>query len=364
MRRARIALALFLAGCGADPPKDDCADPGVICRVAGTGEQDWNGDGLPADETALNLPSSVRVGPDGLLYVMDFNNMRLRCRMADGNFRTVAGSGVHAYATAGADALDSPLENPIDFDFTPDGRPLIVSLHDPRVLRVEADGKLSVLAGRGEPGDSGDDGYARAALFQSLTALVVGPDGSVFVSDGEANRVRVIRPDGSIRAYAGDGQPDDGGDGGPAVQAHLNAPAELALDADGDLYIADRRNHRIRRVDAATGVIETVAGTGEGGLSGDGGPATAARLQLPGGVAVGPRGELYVSDTDNHRIRRVDPDGTITTFAGSTRGDDGDGGPADRAKLNGPGYVAVQGDALYIADMRNQVVRVVHLPKP
>jgi serine/threonine-protein kinase len=219
---------------------------------------------------------------------------------------------------------------------------------------------VGVLAGRGD-GDAGDGGYARAALFTELTSLAIAPDGSVFVADGGAHRVRVIRPDGSIHAYAGTGERGDDGDGGPATGARFGRPAQLALDGDGNLYVADMDASRVRRVDAATGRISTIAGTGEAGLSGDGGPATAAQLRWPMGVAVGPGGELYIADTDNHRVRRVDRDGTITTVAGSVRGADGDGGPAVDARLHGPGYLAVAEGELYVADMRNQVVRVITL---
>jgi hypothetical protein len=362
MTARRLALAALVAvlGCDDAPRAERCGEPGIICRVAGTGEQTFNGDGLPADETALNLPSAARLGPDGLLYVMDFNNMRLRCLMADGTVRTVAGNGDHAYAASGANALRSPLENPIDFAFTADGGLLMVAVHDPRVLSVPAGGTVGVLAGRGA-GDDGDGGWARAALFTELTALAVAPDGSVFVSDGGAHRVRVVRPDGSIHAYAGDGVDGDAGDGGPALEAHLGRPSQLALDAAGNLYVADMRYSRVRRVDAATGRIETVAGTGEAGFSGDGGPATEARLRWPMGVALDADGALLIADTDNHRVRRVAPDGTIATIAGSTRGDDGDGGPATDAHLDGPAYLSVAGDVLYIADMRNQVVRALQL---
>src|SRR5262245_4964897 len=151
MRRALILLALL----GCDPVEEPCGGAGVICGLAGTGEQGWNGDGLAPEATALNLPSAVRLGPDGLLYVMDFNNWRLRRRTAQGTIDTVAGNGVHDIAIAGAPARDTPLENPIDFGFMPDGRVVFVSLHDPRVLAVEQNGNVAVIAGTGEVGDAG-----------------------------------------------------------------------------------------------------------------------------------------------------------------------------------------------------------------
>ena len=128
-------LLLALAACG-PPDVAPCGGAGVICRVAGTGSADFNGDGHPPEQTALNLPSAARTGPDGLLYLMDFNNMRLRCRVDGDVVDTIAGNGVHAFAATDSAALDSPLENPIDFAFRPDGSIALVSLHDPRVLAI------------------------------------------------------------------------------------------------------------------------------------------------------------------------------------------------------------------------------------
>jgi len=359
-----LALGLASASCGGSSPPEPskpCGEPGDICPVMGTGEQTFNGDGQPPEQTALNLPSVARRGPDGRLYVMDFNNYRLRCVVDAGVVESVAGSGVHAYATVDIDALDSPLENPIDFGFLPDGRIVMVSLHDPRVLRIDDDGTLVSIAGTGEVGDAGDGGPAGDALFAELASIAVAPDGTTYVSDDEAHRIRIIHPDGTIDTYAGVGEKGDDGDGGPAVEAHLNHPQGLALDADGNLYVADNINHRIRRIDAATGVIETVAGTGQAGDSGDGGPATSAQLRFPSGLAVGGDGTLYVADTFNHRIRRVGQDGIIETIAGSTKGYAGDGGPAVEASLKGPAYLEAEASRLYVADQQNQVVRVIHL---
>ncbi len=358
-------LALLGASGCTEPAAVPCEGEGVICHVAGTpGVADFNGDGRPAGETALNLPSAARRGPDGLLYVMDFNNMRLRCRVDAGVVDTIAGSGVHAFAFHNRPALESPLENPIDFSFLPDGRIVLVSLHDPRVLMLDPDGTLRLLAGTGDVGNGGDERPADGAQFNELAAVVVGADGSIFVSDQLENRVRVIRPDGNVYAFAGTGEEGDAGDGGPATDARLFHPEGLALDAQGNLFIADTYNHRVRRVDATTGLITTVAGTGAEGLDGDGGPATGAELRFPRGVSVDPDGRLYIADTMNHRVRRVERDGTIVTVAGSTRGHGGDGALATAAELAGPAYLEATGDALYIADQHNQAVRVVLLAAP
>lgn len=359
--RATLGAASLVTGCGPPAEEPVCEGAGVLCAVAGTGEAGYNGDGLPPLETQLNLPTAARVGPDGLLYIMDFNNQRARCLTGEGTVDTVAGNGEHAVAFAGAGVLDTPLENPIDFAFAPDGRMLFVSLHDPRVLALEADGTVGVLAGTGEVGDAGDGGPAAEALFRELAGIVVAPDGSVFVSDDEAARVRVIRPDGTIETVAGTGEEGYSGDGGPASLAQLAHPEGLALDGEGNLIIADTNNHRIRIVDKASGVIRTVAGTGERGDEGDGGPAVEAKLQWPSGVAVSPEGVLYIADTFNDRVRRVGLGGRIDALAGRTRGHAGDGGPAIFASLKGPTYLDLSDSILLIADTQNHAVRALHL---
>ncbi len=365
----RLALLCSLwAVCGCSDastngPTRKCGSPGDICHLVGTGQGEFNGDGLPPQKTALRLPSVVRVGPEGDWYVMDNDNYRLR-RDVDGAIVTVAGNGVHAYASVGNKAVDSPLENPFDVAFSKDGLPIFVSLHDPRVLRIDVDGTLVAIAGTGDIGDSGDEGPAESATFKELSGITIAPDGSIFVSDDLANRVRVIRPDGTIHTYAGDGVEGYDGDQVPATAAALFHPEELSLDAEGNLYVADTYNHRIRRIDGATGMIDTVAGTGTRGLSGDGGPAVDAELQYPSGVTVAPDGQVYIADSFNHRIRRIDPSGVITTVVGTTEGYSGDNGPANHAKLKGPAYLEATDELLYIADMRNQVVRVAHLPLP
>lgn len=362
-------MALATTACGEEAQPSSRA--GIIERVAGTGELGFNGDGRTAFATMFYLPSSVRPGPDGLVYVMDFNNHRLRRIEADGTVRTIAGSGLHSLATLGVPALDSPLENPIDFAFTADGTLLLVPLHDPRVLAIGADGVLRSIAGTSEQGDDGDGGPADAARFTELTGIAVGPGGEVYVADGGARRVRVVRPDGIVHAFAGrgllgggsGGEGGDLGDGGLAVECRLGRPEGLAVAPDGSVLFADSKAHAIRRV-RPDGVIETVAGTGEKGFSGDGGPAREAMLSAPEGVALGPDGVVvYAADSGNQRIRRIDEQGRIETIAGSGDwGLSGDGGPALLATLNGPSRLFVTDDAVTFADMRNGCIRRVGLP--
>jgi RHS repeat-associated protein len=236
--------------------------------------------------------------------------------------------------------------------------------------RLDADARgvtvINTAAGGGSvPGPGiGDGGPATQAELAVPYGVAVGPDGSLYIAEDVGQRVRRVSPSGIITTVAGSTSglicytPTDAcGDGGPATQALLSNPDGVAVGADGSVYIADRSDHRIRRV-SPSGIITTVAGTGAYGLSGDGGPAIAAQLNSPFGVAVAPDGALYIADTNNRRIRRVGPDGIIDTVAGTVFGSTGDGGPAIQASLRQPWRVALGPDgSLYIADHSDQRVR-------
>lgn len=361
MRRLTLCALLALCACGEDDPCVD-APIGYVCALAGTGKLGFNRDGLAPIDTDFYLLSAVRRAPDGLVYLMDFNNQRLRVIDA-GLVRTVMGTGFHAAAAVGEDALDSPLENPVDFDFLPDGRLVFVSYHDPRVLVLDVDGTIQRLAGTGEIGLRGNEGdYEPAldALFIQLDGIAVAPDGKIYVSDSLAHRVRVVR-DGIVAPIAGNGAEELTGDGGPAIDAALHWPTALTFDRSGNLLIADTRNHVVRRVDA-DGVITTIAGNGTQGFSGDGGTATDAMLDQPNGLAVDVDGTLYIADRGNFRIRRVDPAGVIDTLAGAgVEGHAGDGGPALAAKFGYVARLALDGDTLLIADQSNACARRIRL---
>ena len=211
------------------------------------------------------------------------------------------------------------------------------------------------------PDSIGDGGPAVAAVLRAPEGVAVDGNGHVYVSERAGHRVRRIHArTGVITTFAGTGRPGYSGDGGPADQAMLGIPSDVAVDSRGDLYIADPAFNRVRVVDGVTGVITTFAGTGEAGFGGDGGPATQARLRTPFGVSVAPDGSIYISDTDNHRIRRVDPTtGDIETVAGDGTADfGGDGGPATSASLWRPHRVVVDADGtLYVGDSFNHRIR-------
>ena len=360
---ALAAIGGLAAGCAGD---DVCAggvpEPGAVCTLVGSGQRSFNGDGRSATETDLYLPTAARVSPSGRLIIADSSNQRVRALAPDGSIETLAGTGVHDRPMSGAEAVDSPLEHPIDFDFDAGGRLILVSLHDPRILAIGDDGIIDRVAGRGDYGGSGDGGPALEAMFFEPTGIAVAGDGTIFVADGLGSRVRAIDPSRTMVAIAGTGEYGYSGDGGPALEATLDYPTALAIDGEGRLLIADSVNHAVRRIET-DGTISTVAGTGHKGFSGDGGPATRATLNSPEGLAVAADGALYISDTRNHRIRRVDPDGTIETVAGN--GDSawsGDGGPALDASLCSPARLSLHGGLLYVADQNNARIRVIAVP--
>ncbi|PRQ07877.1 NHL domain-containing protein [Enhygromyxa salina] len=349
---------LLVAGCGPEPCEDG-PSLGELCHFAGTGDLGFNRDGLLPKETDFFLPSAVRRGPDGLIYVMDFNNQRFRRIGEDGRFETVVGSGFHAIASVDLPASDTPLENPIDFAFLSDDRPVFVSYHDPRVLVLADDGTLDAIAGAadgvvGTVGDEGDGGPAVDALFIQLDGIAVTPDDTIYVSDSLANRVRKIEA-GVITTVAGTGEPAYSGDGGPGAEAALHWPTALELDPDGNLYIVDTFNHAIRRL-APDGSISTVVGSGVEGSGGDGGPATQAQLNEPFGLARDEDGTLYVGDRSNFRVRRVDPDGIITTIAGTGVQGPGQPGPATQSTLGFTARIALDGTSLLVVDQSNSKI--------
>ena len=207
-------------------------------------------------------------------------------------------------------------------------------------------------------GFTGDGGAATSAMVNYPRAVAVGADGSLYIADTNSHRVRRVGTDGKISTYAGNGTSGFSGDGGPAASAQLYSPAAVAIGSDGILYIADYNNNRIRRV-TPDGQISTLTGTGPASFGGDGGPASSAQVSHPFGVAVGKDNSVFIADYENHRIRRVTTDGKISTFAGNgTGGSAGDGGLAPAAQLNYPRAMTMAADGtLYIADTYNHLIR-------
>ena len=210
---------------------------------------------------------------------------------------------------------------------------------------------IHTIAGDGQAGYSGDGGPATEAQIKGPFGVLKGPDGGLYICDTYNHVIRRVDPNGKISTVAGTGQKGYSGDGGPATQARLNEPYEIRIDAAGNLVFVEMQNHLVRQVDAQTGRIRTLAGTGKRGFSGDGGPATKATMNRPHSIQFGPAGHLYICDIGNHRIRRVDAKtGRITTFAGTgERNPTPDGTSIQGVALNGPRAIDFEGHQMWLA---------------
>lgn len=265
-----------------------------------------------------------------------------------------------AMAASGPAAITQFLGRPVSVMLDNLGGLYLTSSDQHRIYRVSADGMLAVIAGDGTRGFSGDGGPAFSAQLMSPSDVASDRSGNLWIADSGNHRIRLVTPDGVIRSVAGDGTAGFSGDGGPALSAQLNAPAGVAVDDAGNLFISDSANHRIRRI-TPDGVISTVAGTGTSGFSGDDGPATAAQVNRPWGITLDAAGSLWIADSANHRVRQVTPNGVIRTVAGNgTAGFSGDGGPATLAKLAVPSDVVVDSAGnLFIVEFGNWFIRKV-----
>lgn len=315
--RPHLATLGLLTACSTSGIKTAlCANDGV-CVVAGTGELGFNGDEHPALETRLASPTSVREGPNGELVIVDFSNMRVRYIDSEGAIVTRIGDGFHAYSEPGLSPTDSPLENPIDVAWHPDGRLCVLPLHEGRVICINDDDQLERYAGTGGIADSGDDGPALDAEMGFVSGLAFSSDGTLFISDSTHSRIRRVSPTGVIDTVLGTGQAGLGPPGfGPDMM--IRFPERLAIDeTTGRLIIADTYNHRVLELDTDSLEATILAGTGEAGWSGDGDSAETAELNTPVGVAVAPDGGTVIADTRNFVIRHISPEGTIETIAGT-----------------------------------------------
>ncbi len=308
----------------------------------------------------LNQPSGVVGDNSGNTYIADSGNNRVRKVAANGTISTVAGTGVAGYGGDGSAATGAQLNAPQGVALDAAGNLYIADSNNRRIRKVDGSGKITTAAGNGNCCSyTGDGGAATKAQIGTPYGLAVDSSGNLYISDTGNNVVRKVDSSGTITTVAGNGSYGYSGDGTLATAAKLYGPYGVAADAAGNLYIADHYNSRIRMV-SSSGTITTVAGTGAYGNSGDGGPATSAQLDDPAGVALDAAGNLYIADYYNGRIRKVAADGNITTVAGNGGyGYSGDGGLATAATFRYPYAISVDAAGnMAVADQFNNAVRL------
>jgi sugar lactone lactonase YvrE len=383
---ARLAAPVMAAGlavgCDLEDIDDPCADieSGEACTWLGTREAGYNGDGLHRVETAVNEPQDILFLPDGTAWFTDFNNFLIRRVLPDDRIDSVVGSldpvfpgdgPLEGITPAGADGSDWMLNHPTNLLLDPNGNVTVVAWHNHKLLSVDPDaGYVNVVCGGGA-GFAGDGQLAAtSALFKQVNDATMDEGGNTYVLDQQNQRIRRIDVEGIIETIAGTGEQGFTGNGGPALDATFSFavgsnpnPSGGILYHAGKLYISDTEADAIRVMDLATGIIDGFAGTGEEGDSGDGGLAIDARLNAPRDLEIGPDGDLYFAETDNGRVRAVDLEsGVIRTVVGT--GDLGideeEGLPATETKLRRPFGIGFDPDGnLYVMDsLNNRIVKV------
>jgi sugar lactone lactonase YvrE len=334
-----------------------------ISTIAGIGTGGYSGDGEAATAAQLYGPSGVAVDTAGNIYIADSANSCIRKVSTDGMISTVAGTGTAGYSGDGAMATSAQLNHPTGVAIDTADNIYIADFANSSIRKVSTDGTISTVTGTGIAGYAGDGGLATSAQLNFPYSISVSEAGSLYIADSGNNCIRKVSTVGIITTVAGTGVQGFSGDGDAATSAMIALPNSVAINTVGILFIADSVNNRIRKVDAS-GIITTVAGTGAGGYSGDGGAATTAQLKNPCGLSIDRNGNLFIADRDNDRIRRISSNGTITTVAGTgTVGYSGDGGAAASAQLHYPTDVAVDSAGqLFIADFYNHCIRKVTFP--
>jgi sugar lactone lactonase YvrE len=348
MRRVALLAAMLTIPVAAAAP--------TVTTILGTGSPGYS-------DTAVNNPYGLVIGPDQCLYFCDLDNQRIRrFDLKSRAVTTIAGSGERGHSGDGGPATAAALNMPHEIQFDRAGN-LFIAERDNHVIRKVdmKSGVISTVAGTGVAGFSGDGGAATQAQLRQPHSLVFDRDGSLLVCDIGNQRIRRIRLDsGTIETYAGTGEAKPTPDGAPIAGTPLNGPRTMAMAPNGDLYLALREGNAIYRIDARAQTLHRVAGTGEQGYSGDGGPALSAKLGGPKGLAYAAAGQLYVADTENHVIRQIDlSSGRISTVLGTGEKGDGPETAPAQCKLARPhGLFVDPAGTVYVADSEAHRIRI------
>ncbi len=326
--------------------------------VAGNSTTGYSGDGGPAASAQLNGPTAITLDAAGNLYIADASNYRVRRVSPAGIITTVAGNGTQGHSGDNGPATNAQLNGLAGIAVDGNGNLYFSDTVGSWVRKVSEAGIITAIAGTGSNGYSGDNVPARGAQLSGPNGIAVDASGNVYIADSNNFRIRMISAAGTITTVAGSGAGGFSGDGGPATSAQFYRVTGITVDGTGNLFITDTFNARIREV--ANGVINTVAGNGSVGFSGDGGQAILASMNNPLGVAVDGSGNILIADQNNYRIRRVG-NGAIRTLAGNgLLSYSGDNGPATSAQMNQPAGIAVDGsNNIYVVDTLNSRVRMV-----
>jgi uncharacterized protein (TIGR03437 family) len=332
--------------------------PGSITSIAGTGANGYSGDGGAATSAQMEVAYDTAADAWGNVYLADSWNHRIRKISPDGTIGVFAGNGTPGFSGDGGAAVSASLNFPRGLAVDAWGNVFVSDSGNGVIRKIQTDGVIRTFAGNGKTGDQGDGGPAIQASLRVPRGLAVDARGNLYIADSFNFRVRKVTPDGKISTVAGNGRLGNFGDGGPATQANLGIVHSIAADYQGNLYLSDTDYHCVRRV-SSDGVIQTIAGTGQAGLAGDGGPAAAAALSFPHGLAIDQLGNLFVADSGNHRIRAVNKDGFISTVIGTGEpGFGGDQGPAAQALVDNPyGLASDPRGNVYVTDLLSYRVR-------
>ena len=351
---AFLLLVLFASGSATQV----FCQQGIITTIAGGGSN-----GPSARHADIGSTTTVAVDASGNIYFGSINLHQVFKLDFRGGLTVVAGTGNPGYSGDDGPATEAALSGPMGIAVDRQGNLFIADIYNGRVRRVDAlTGIITTVAGNGKPRSSGDGGTATDASLGGPGGLALDAQGNLFITDNGGGRIRrVDAVTGIITTVAGNGQSGFSGDGGPATSASFGPTYGVAVDAQGDVFLADLINDRIRRVDAATGIITTVAGNGVEAYGGDGGPATSASLNWPYSVALDDKGNLFIGDENNNRVRRIDAKtGIITTVGGNGQSAfRGEGEAATSASLNPSGVAMDRDGHIYIADAGNhRILRV------